>query len=488
MQTPSDRRLHPASPVFELIEGLKRFFLPLVILLVTGRGDRNEFISMAIVGLIALASIVRYFTYRFRIDDKGVEIRSGMIFRTVRNVPFDRIQNVSLKQSIVHRMFGVADVELESAGGAKAEGTMRVLSLADAHALEATVRERHVVATTADVATATGVAAAAPAAPAERLLKLEVPDLLRLGLVDNRALVLALAGIGIAMQFGTDDIIARLQPQIAGAVGATDAMSGAQIVVAVGVLVIGVLFVAMLVSMVITVARYFDFVLTDDGRRLRVERGLLTRLRAALQRRRIQAFTINESLLHRFFSRRSLHVDSAGAARDQERSLRDLVPIAEPARIDALVAHLLAPRAEWPLSEWRSLHPRAWRREFVRPVLWSAFLSTGATLAFGTWGLWFLALIPLGYARARVWARNAAYAEQHGVIAFREGWLRRTWRFAEVRKLQVLLLTQTPLDRRAGMATLSLDTAGAGAAPLRIRYLPIADAELLRDKLAAKVV
>ncbi|HKS06338.1 MAG TPA: PH domain-containing protein [Gemmatimonadaceae bacterium] len=494
MSTPSDRRLHPASPVFELIEGLKQFLLPLVILLFTGRGDRNEFISMAIVAVIALRSIITYFTYRFRIDDSGVEIRSGVIFKSTRNIPFDRIQNVTLKQSIVHRIFGVADVQLESAGGTKAEGTMRVLSLDDAHALEATVRERSRRA----APVAEGVAGVAvpgtpyplpDSVPPQTLLALEIPDLLRLGLTSNRALVLAIAGIGIMLQFNSEEWFAWLTPMLSDAFGSAGEISGGQLVFAIAVLVLIVLFIAMLASVVITAARYHEFVLTDDGKRLRVERGLLTRLRAALQRRRIQAFTIDEGLMHRFFKRRGLRVDSAGVARDQERSLRDLVPIAEPAKIDEIVAHLLAPRASWPVTSWRSLHPAAWRREFVRPVIWSLLLSIGGVLWFGEWGLAFLALIPIGFIRARVWARYAAYAEENGVIAVREGWLRRTWRFAEVRKLQVLSMTETPFDRRAGMATLHLDTAGASAdtLALRIRYLPRADAVALRDKLATAI-
>jgi putative membrane protein len=497
MSTASDRRFHPASPVFELIEGLKQFLVPLAILLFTGSGDRNEFISMAIVALIALRSIIAYFTYRFRIDDAGVEIRSGVIFRSVRNIPFDRIQNVSLKQSIVHRIFGVADVELESAGGLRAEGRMRVLSLDDAHALEATVRERGRRATPAasHVSQSAGGGAVpgagtpvAETVPPQTLLALEMPELLRLGLANNRALIgiaVALAGV---LQFNSSfDWVDRLTQVFANVFGFSGELRGGQLVFAVVLFAVLVLVVGALASMAITAARYHEFVLTDDGRRLRVERGLFTRLRAALQRRRIQAFTIDEGLMHRFVSRRSLRVDSVGAARDQERSLRDLVPIAEPAKIDAIVAHLLAPRASWPVTSWHSLHPRAWRREFVRPVMWSLLLSVGATLWFGQWGLAFLALIPIGYVRARIWARYAAYAEENGVIAVREGWLRRTWRFAEVRKLQVLAVTESPFDRRLGMATLHLDTAGAASdtLALRIRYLPAADAHALRDRLAA---
>ena len=73
-----------------------------------------------------------------------------------------------------------------------------------------------------------------------------------------------------------------------------------------------------------------------------------------------------------------------------------------------------------------------------------------------------------------------------GLVAVRAGWLNKSWRFAEIRKLQSLALTESPFDRRHGMATLWMDTAGASSreGALRVRYLPIADARALRDRLA----
>ena len=83
-----------------------------------------------------LVSIAQYFTYRYRIDADGVVIRSGVFQRSLRHIPFARIQNVSLHQNLLHRLFGVAEVRLESAGAAKPEAQMRVLRLDDAHELE----------------------------------------------------------------------------------------------------------------------------------------------------------------------------------------------------------------------------------------------------------------------------------------------------------------------------------------------------------------
>jgi putative membrane protein len=81
---------------------------------------------------------------------------------------------------------------------------------------------------------------------------------------------------------------------------------------------------------------------------------------------------------------------------------------------------------------------------------------------------------------------RAAYAVNDCVIAVREGWWNRHWRFAELDKLQALQLTRSPLDRRCGTATLWLDTSGAGAMgpPLRVRFLPLADATDLYETLS----
>jgi len=72
------------------------------------------------------------------------------------------------------------------------------------------------------------------------------------------------------------------------------------------------------------------------------------------------------------------------------------------------------------------------------------------------------------------------------VIAVREGWWTRHWRFAELDKLQALQLTRSPLDRRCGTATLHLDTAGAGALSpqLRVRFLPVDEAQALYASLS----
>ena len=114
-------------------------------------------------------------------------------------------------------------------------------------------------------------------------------------------------------------------------------------------------------------------------------------------------------------------------------------------------------------------------------------MAVGLAVRFGPWGALALLGVPWAAFAARRWAAQAGYAEGGGLVAVREGWLDRHWRFAETGKVQGLRLSRSPLDRRFGMASLLFDTAGAGAGatPLRVRYLPEAEARDLYARLAA---
>jgi len=476
------RRLHPMSWLFVLLQQLKQFVIPLIVLLFLGRGDRNQLWSLIAVIALVVVALWRYLTFRYRITGDSVIIDSGVLQRSRRQVPFSRIHNVAIHQSLLHRLFGVAEVRLESAGGEKPEAEMRVLRLADAIALEALVRRRGAI---------PQAAVAPPMDDGTLLLALPAAEVLRLGLISNRGLVV-LGGLAVT--------VSQLNPQLPNDVSirwgkalslffgshhfsvADYAMAGTALVLAFVVLL-------RLFSLLLALLQYWGFRLEEHGRRLTVERGLFTRLRTSAPRRRIQAFTLHEGVLHRLLRRRTLDVDSAVADdRNDRRSLRELAPIATPATCDALVRHVL-PGATWPPAHWHLLHPRAWWRLSLPGSVFSLLLATGLCWRFGAWGLCGLSWLPWAVFVARQHARRAGYAIDECLVSVRAGWWSRQWRFAELDKLQALQLRQSPLDRRLGMASLWLDTAGAGGSSeaLRIRYLPLQEARALHARLGHEI-
>ena len=483
----AERRLHPMSWLFVLLQQLKQFIVPLLALVLFGGGDSDdigygyggEFWPLIGVGALAIVSVWQYFTYRYGVSGDALVVRSGLFERSVRVIPFARIHNVALQQSLLHRLVGVAEVRLESAGGTKPEAEMRVLKLEDALALESLVRHRGAAAP----ATATAGPVAAP------LLALDTGEVLRHGLVSNRGMLLVAAAFGGMWQVpGLRENLFEGWGESAFGWAEGRQFGPAEYVLAGASLLLLAVVAVRLLSMLVALLQYHGFELREHGRRLTVERGLLARWRTSASRRRIQAWTLEEGVLHRLLKRRSLAVDTAVAEeqQNQQRALRELAPIATPQACDALIRHLL-PGARWDTLAWQLQPASNWWRIWWPGAVIAVSIAAAASVRAGAWALLVLLWLPWSAFTAWQHARRLAWSVNDALVAVRGGWWSRHWRFAEVDKLQALQLTRNAVDRRFGTASLSFDTAGAGALapPLRIRFLPEAVARELQDRLAA---
>jgi putative membrane protein len=475
------RRLHPFSWLFILIAQLRQFALPLIVLIFSGRGDRSDLWSLIGVGVLVIISIAQYFTYRYAIGDRGIMIRSGLLQKTVKDIPFSKIQNISLNQNILHRLFNVAEVKLESAGSITPEGQMRVVSLKDAHALERLIRDQRAQASD------DGEQAAVATEQHENLLTLPVSEVVRLGLISNRGMLVVAAGFGVLAQTG-DKFGNGMKTIGSWLFGQFEALhlSVWGTVIASAILFGLAIVVLRVFSVVLALLQFYGFQLTRDGRQLSVERGLLTRSRGHIPRHRLQAFFKRESWLHRLFKRQSLQVDmTTMQAVNESRSMRDLIPLAEPAQMQSLIAELIG-KERWPLHDWKSLHPRAWRRMFTGgAVFWSLLIAVGSYF----YSAYLLAalpvMLPLQYWLSVKAARHSAFVLQNNMLGWREGWIEKQWRWIEVHKIQAIELLQGPLDRRHGMADIRIDSCGSNPmlSAFRLRYLDERDARELHALL-----
>jgi putative membrane protein len=241
------------------------------------------------------------------------------------------------------------------------------------------------------------------------------------------------------------------------------------------------------------VAAFHGFRLERRGERIATEGGLLTRHAASAPRDKIQRLLFEETWLARRLGRRWLACDVAAGVpregRDEGTRLRWLAPIATPDQVRT-VAEEVAPGLAPEALAWRPLHPRAWRRLFTPvAILWSLAAAVAALKAGAVAGLGWVVALLLSYVAARGQARFAAYAFDGTRVAYRSGWLRRTWTLARVEKGQAVRLTCSPFDRRHGMAAVELDTAGAapGAPRLLIPFLAEAEARGLVEQLRAGI-
>lgn len=79
------------------------------------------------------------------------------------------------------------------------------------------------------------------------------------------------------------------------------------------------------------------------------------------------------------------------------------------------------------------------------------------------------------------------YAVREHDILFQSGWIVRTLRVCPFNRVQNCSVRSGPLERKAGLATLVLYTAGSGGADLRIPGLLQEEADRLRQFILAKI-
>lgn len=500
-----EQLLHPWSWLFVLLAQLRQFLFPLVALLVFGqraasRDDSYQMVSMVIVAAVLVAiSLLRYFTYRYAIGDDRLSVRSGLLSRNRREIPFARIHNVAVQQNLLHRLFGVAEIRLESAGSKHPEAEMRVLRLDQALALEQLVRQHgrrpqaDVDAPPADVLA--GHATTGPSAlPASHtLLALRSADLIRLGLVSNRGMVLVAAAIGAVFQLVPREVVGDfIKAHVREAAGMANgvSLSTTSWVVVATLFVLLVMVMTRLLSIALAFVQYYRFTLSRGDGRLTVERGLFSRSRSSVGERRIQAWSLHQGIMQRWLGVQQLKVDiAAGNAEDSNsRSLRELAPIASQADCQRLLQDL-AGQLHWPPPQWQAVAPRQAWRLCLPALFWQPLLITALWQLAGSWALLLLCWLP--FTAWRAW-RTAAFMGYHvdtRAVMVRGGWRQRWWRMAQTSKVQGLRLQRSPLDRLCGTASVLLDTAGSslGGPRLRLQLLPLARAEQLLEQLSAQI-
>ena len=89
------------------------------------RPDRALLSYYVIVSCFALIAFpfvflplwIKYVTLEYKIDDDGVSMSWGFLFRKQILLTYRRIQDIHVKRNIIHRWLGLADVAIQTASG-----------------------------------------------------------------------------------------------------------------------------------------------------------------------------------------------------------------------------------------------------------------------------------------------------------------------------------------------------------------------------------
>ena len=97
--------------------------------------------GVLLVALMVGAGWLSWYRLRYRIGENDVRVEQGIVSRSARSVPYDRIQDVSLEQKLIPRLLGLVEVKFETGAGGKDELKLSYVSEAEGARLRETVRE-----------------------------------------------------------------------------------------------------------------------------------------------------------------------------------------------------------------------------------------------------------------------------------------------------------------------------------------------------------
>ena len=497
-----DRYLHPLSVIFSLVDLIKQNIIPAFLgIFGAAKGDLI-YVGLALLFFVPtfIFALIRYFTIRYRISDGELVVQEGLIFRRVRTVPVERIQNIDMVQGILHRMLNLAEVRVETASGTKPEAVLKVLSLDEMERLREGVQLQKRTSQAASVDAAPHATLAHPdsnagdlspvgSAASELLLKIPISWLAKAGFASNRGFVLVGLMLGFYFQFAQGnpgDIDA-------GDLGLSNFIpdDGSPLVKA------GVIAVALAVGLVLLrllgigwyILRFFGYELRQAGDDFKISCGLLTKVSATVPRKRIQFISVHRGLIMRWMKLAAVRIETAGGAADNSEnatttvSRRWFIPVLPESSVAEMIAEL-RPGIDLNMDgyQWIPLAKRAQSR-FIRIACVVSCVFVAVTfLTFGwQWAIAALIAFPVLIFYGIRKSQSVKYARTDFGVVYRSGVLAKKTSYSFFEKIQAASWRQTPFDRRWQMATLSVDTAAAGPAEhvIDIKYL---DQEIAKEE------
>jgi putative membrane protein len=492
----SSRRLHRWSILFLLGDTLRGLLLPLLAVLLTARGSRWDFFLLWFSVPVGVVSVWRYFTTSYELADDELVVRTGLIFRNVRHVRYARVHNIETVRNPFHRLLGVAEVRVETAGASEQEAKLRVLSLADAEAVRRRViegKQRVVAESTRSPATETEEKTVTDT-DEEVLVRLRLRDLIVFGLTQNRGGLVIGAALGLLWEADIFDFDMVSPRRVAGhyfellwAEGRLLNDPGPAIVaLALGGLIAVVVLIRLL-SVGWAIVQLYGFTLTRHGNELRSTRGLLTRVHSTIPMSRIQLVTVRQSPLMRMFGRVEVRVQTAGGDKHATPGREWLAPSLRSGGVDTLVAAVF-PGVTISALEWEPADARTARRMWQTSLRWIALLLVvGMFFARVPALVLLLPAIGLAWIASRRRARSLGHALLGDHVGARSGWLWKHTSVARYAKVQAVAITESPFDRRWKMADVSADTAGGGPHRVVMHCLHADQAHVVYAHLCSRV-
>ena len=481
------QRLHPLSIILRSMGTLGQNLFAIVVLhfsLLDRNFVHTGLAAAALIALVIGVTALIWSRFTYQVTGKEIRIKSGLLNRNNRSIPFDRIQDVSLEQKLVSRLLGLATVTLETGSGGGEDGQLDALSRADAEVLRDTIRD-YKAGLNADIAPAEGQSASEDRPP---LFAMDNRRISIAGLFNFSFVLLAILGAvaqNLDFLLPNDYFDPRYWLTVLPGREMIDGFSFWMRIAGALAAIVALVAIGLASGIVRTFVREYGFRLdkVESGQPgFRRRRGLFTLTDLVMPIHRIQAAVLQTGPVREHFGWYHLKFISLAGDSGGETD-HSAAPCATLAEIDPILEQCAIHRTHSDLG-FQQVNPAFWWRGtiIVTLLLAAIALGNGFLVHRGFFAIILLAL-PIAGLLFLNW-RHHQYALTDSQLFVRSGWWRRRLTMLPRRKIQTVDVSQSPLSHPLALATVTIGIAGGAAVrPLMIKDIRLDRAVKLRDAL-----
>jgi putative membrane protein len=488
------KRNHILTVVDDFISTLVKSFIPLLILFAgrlrgKSRDPWGSSVAEAVLAVIllimAMLAFLKWYRNVYSIDQNFIATRRGLFVVKRREIPFNKIQTIHLSQNILHRIFGLAELKIDTgnSSGDDAEVSIRI-GKREAERIRETIlgsRERNGSPEMPEAAgdAGTGRTGAVPglygakgntAVPADRAenravmlqsspgralpalsKRIALKALLLSGITSNAVL----AGVAfLASVYGllNDYLSSLLGNRIAELEHYFESLDYGSMALSRIILLIGSAFLVFLLfsfamSILGTVIKYYGFTVERDKRNISITYGLFEKKNYCIPVKKIKAVYTRQNLLRQLAGLYTIHIESIGYGNEKgEEAI--LFPIAD-ARKRAEVFRELVP--EYLFEEETEHVPRIALGRFIRSYsLFPLLVCIALTALFRLGWLSFL-LMPVLILAGILEYRNSAIGVNDRLVCLSGGAFSKSVSFIALPDIQSVTERSNFLQGRKGL-------------------------------------
>ena len=314
-------RVHPMVIMDTVITGFRLFGIFMVLAL---KEQNWKYYLLVLAGflLLIVIGIFDYFVKSYEVRDGALIYTKGIINKEVKNINLENIQSIDMSSNIMYQAFNLLSVDINLVGGKiRIKPLKKEIALNLIDILRDLKRDED-----------TSVAHENTEEEIQReILRLSVKDLAFYGLLRVRffaalGLILALNDkirdvfkIFFDNEAYFDELLQKNAESVAGNITA--------LFIIIGIFMI----LVVLASIIFTIIKYYDFILTTKDHNLLCKYGLLTKKSLVIDIDRIQSVKLIYPLRYRFFGLAKLSVETLtnNVSEDlsEQKSTIDVLPL-----------------------------------------------------------------------------------------------------------------------------------------------------------------